>query len=78
VRYSDEWPTPPQEVHCNTVHAFKGLESSVVILAEMERYSDRPKELDPLLYVACSRAKNHLVVLLPEGAAPSLHRRFAA
>lgn len=78
VRYSDEWPTQPQEVHCNTVHAFKGLESSVVILAEMERYSNRPKELDPLLYVACSRAKNHLVVLLPDGAAPSLKRRFAA
>ncbi len=78
VRYSDKWPTKPQEIHCNTIHAFKGLESSVVILAEMERYSDRPKELDPLLYVACSRAKNHLVVLLPDGAAPSLHRRFAA
>ncbi len=78
VRYTDQLPTRPDQVHCNTIHAFKGLESSVVILAEVDQWSNRPKDLDPLLYVACSRAKNHLVVLLPESAPASVHHRFAA
>ncbi|MGB1252428.1 MAG: NERD domain-containing protein [Candidatus Promineifilaceae bacterium] len=77
VHYTDHWPAKPQQVYCNTIHAFKGLESTVVILAEVDRWSNRAKDLDPLLYVACSRAKNHLVVLLPETAPPVLQRRFA-
>ena len=77
VHYSDQWPTAPQQIYCNTIHAFKGLESTVVILAEVDRWSNRAKDLDPLLYVACSRAKNHLVVLLPETAPSVLQRRFA-
>lgn len=77
VRYTDRWPAAPEQIHCNTIHAFKGLESTVVILAEVDRWSARAKDLDPLLYVACSRAKNHLVVLLPETAPPVLQRRFA-
>ena len=48
-----------------TVRRFKGLESSVVILTELDDYSAiNNKELwDNLCYVAMSRARNYLVVL---------------
>lgn len=77
VNYSEQWPAAPEHIHCNTIQSFKGLESTVVILAEIGSVSDRAKDLDPLLYVACSRAKNHLIVLLPDNAPPVLQRRFA-
>lgn len=50
----------------STVHSFKGLERSVIILSEFERGASE-EELQ-LLYVAVSRARNHLIVLgyLPE------------
>lgn len=76
VNFTNAWPPEQNEVHCNTIHAFKGLESSVVILAEIDEWTRKPKELDSLLYVACSRAKNHLVVLLPETAPTNLEKRF--
>lgn len=44
-----------------TLHSFKGLESPVVILSEMDKaYTDT---IDQLAYVALSRARNHVVVL---------------
>ena len=70
----------PSQLHtddtivCNTIHAFKGLESSVVILAELDQW--RSRDLNSLLYVACSRARNHLIVLLPETAPSALQRQF--
>ncbi len=77
IHYTDQWPADDDEIHCNTIHAFKGLESTVVILAEVDQWSRKMKDLDPLLYVACSRARNHLVVLMPDDAPASLQRRFA-
>ena len=76
-RFSDEWSAEPNTIHCNTIHAFKGLESSVVILAETDQWRGSNKEIDPLLYVACSRATNHLIVMLPETAPSSLQHRFS-
>ncbi|CCF84514.1 NERD domain-containing protein [Nitrolancea hollandica] len=55
------------EVRVCSIHSFKGLESPVVILAELDRFHpDSPR--DELLYVATSRAQSHLIVLgeLPE------------
>ncbi|MCB0197956.1 MAG: ATP-binding domain-containing protein, partial [Anaerolineae bacterium] len=49
------------EVYCETIHSFKGLESPVVILAEID--NDTAADLETLLYVGCSRARNHLVLL---------------
>ena len=49
------------EVYCTTVHRFKGLESPIVILAEID--NDQLWNLDTILYVGCSRARNHLVLL---------------
>ncbi len=47
----------------STVHSFKGLESEIVILTDIEDYSD-----SQLMYVALSRARSKLIVLESEGA----------
>jgi hypothetical protein len=49
------------KLRVRNVHAFKGLEAPVVILAEPDRA--HPASREKLLYVALSRARNHLVVL---------------
>lgn len=56
--------TSSQEIFCNTIHQFKGLESPVIILVETElRNCDR---LRNWLYVGTSRARNHLIILRPD------------
>ncbi len=55
------------EIFWSSVHAFKGLERAVVILAEIEPLSH--SELETILYVGCSRARVHLVVIASETAA---------
>lgn len=52
--------TVPNAIACSTIHSFKGLETSVVIVSETRNLPD--KVLRELLYVACSRAKFHLIV----------------
>jgi superfamily I DNA/RNA helicase len=61
-RLTDQWTGASGEVYCTTIHSFKGLESPVVILAEIE--NDLAHNLESLLYVGCSRARNHLVVIV--------------
>ncbi len=51
----------PGQLPIRSVHAFKGLESPVVILAEPDRAHAANR--DALLYVALSRAQHHVVVL---------------
>ena len=51
----------PGQLRARSVHAFKGLECPVVILAEPERAHADTR--DALLYVALSRAQHHVVVL---------------
>lgn len=57
---------PPQhsnEIQVSTVHRFKGLERKVVILAEVDPWAHRnPETIPTLLYVACSRARTHLII----------------
>jgi hypothetical protein len=52
----------PAEVRVSSVHAFKGLESPVVILAEVSQFG-RHRYARELTYVALSRARNHLVIV---------------
>ena len=60
----------PGTVLWSTVHAFKGLERPVVILAELgERHED---DLERYLRVGCSRATNHLIVLATESVAKEI------
>jgi len=56
-----EPPGGGAEVYCTTVHSFKGLERSVVILVELDQEAN--KNLQTLLYVGSTRACNHLIVM---------------
>ncbi len=66
----------PGKLLASTVHAFKGLERPVVILAEVEDHHQ--EDFATYLYVGGSRARNHLVVLAAEQVAADIRRRTAA
>lgn len=70
VTLTDQLPVKPGQIFATTIHNFKGLERSVVVLAEAERWPQA--NLERLLYVACSRARHHLIVLLPQSAPEQL------
>ena len=57
----------PGAVACSTIHSFKGLENSVIIVTEIAHAPEKTQR--ELLYVACSRAKFHLVICLQPPAA---------
>jgi DNA helicase IV len=48
-------------IQVSSVHTFKGLESRVVILTEVD--PEASHLLDSVLYVGCSRARTYLVIL---------------
>ncbi len=50
----------------STIHGFKGLENSYIILTDIHRISD--DEFRSLLYVGMSRAKVGLIILMDERA----------
>jgi superfamily I DNA/RNA helicase len=60
--YQDSNQQIRNHIQVSSVHIFKGLESSVVILAEIDPSASRI--LDSVLYVGCSRARTHLILLL--------------
>jgi hypothetical protein len=60
-RLTDQPSEASGEVYCSTIHSFKGLESPIVILAELD--NDQLWQLPTLLYIGCSRARNHLILL---------------
>jgi hypothetical protein len=47
-------------VACATIHTFKGLENSVIVITEIAHVHQ--EKLRELFYVAYSRAKFHLIV----------------
>lgn len=53
------------QIQVNTIHQFKGLERKVVIIAELDEAAHRDKSL--ILYVGCSRARVHLILLHEQG-----------
>lgn len=75
VTLTDRLPVTPGQVFATTIHGFKGLERSTVVLVEAERWTR--ENLERLLYVACSRARNHLIVLLPQTAPEDLVSLFS-
>jgi hypothetical protein len=58
------------KVRIDTVHRFKGLERSAIVLVVPPQIR-RPDE-DPLLYIGFTRARGHLVVVGPEGVLAGL------
>ena len=61
VRYKDAKET---DVIWETIHGFKGLEASTVILIGVEELED--EQMRQLMYVGGSRARTRLIWLLPE------------
>ena len=62
---------PPRlsgQIQVDTIHRFKGLERKVVIIAELDEAAHRDKSL--ILYVGCSRARVHLILLYEQGFSP--------
>ena len=55
-------PTSAWEIRLSTIHRFKGLESPVVVLAEIDSRVPAA-QLPGLLYVGATRARTHLVVI---------------
>jgi hypothetical protein len=77
-RVTDTWPPSPGQVYCTTIYDFKGLERAVVILADIDRWPPEWDDTVRLLYVGCSRARSHLIVLLPKNARPKMQKAFTA
>ena len=55
---------PPNTITFSTIHGFKGLENSYIILTDINRIND--DEFKSLLYIGMSRAKVGLTILLDE------------
>ncbi len=60
----------------STIHSFKGLESPVVIIADIEQVDS--DENQSLLYVGMSRARSLLILMISKGARMSIERRLMA
>lgn len=54
-------PHAPDQIQVTTIHRFKGLERRVVIIAELDETAHPDKNL--ILYIGCSRARVHLILL---------------
>lgn len=62
-----------------SIHAAKGLERPVVLLAELERRFPEERhrsDLERYLYIACARAQTHLLILLTEPLPHLLQETF--
>lgn len=73
---TDTWPPSSGQVYCTTIYDFKGLERAAVILADIHSWPPEWDDMVRLLYVGCSRARNHLIVLLPHNAPKKVQRAF--
>ena len=73
-RLTDSWPPGPNEVYCTSVYQFKGLESPVIVLAEI--YPSSQQDMEAVLYVGCSRARHHLIVLAGSGLPEDIRARL--
>lgn len=60
----------------STIQAFKGLESTAVVLTGLDPAPDA--ESDALLYVGMTRARARLLLVLPDSARPEMDRRTRA
>ena len=63
-------------IRFSTIHSFKGLESSVVILVDIEDVDDERSQ--SLLYVGMSRARSLLILMINERDRRSIDNRIKA
>ena len=64
----------PSSLHFSTVHAFKGMESQVVIVVDIDALKGAEPESN--LYVAMSRARSLLILMVNQGVRKSLENRM--
>ena len=69
LRYTDRRGGGRDAVYFSSIRGFKGLESPVVVLCELEDLDEATR--DQQLYVGISRARNHCIVLAPGPAVTS-------
>lgn len=71
-------PRNPQQILCSSIQGYKGLEAPVVILTGLDERIDagEVEQLQTILYIACSRASGHLIVLLPKSAPAKIRKAF--
>ncbi|MEI7845476.1 MAG: ATP-binding domain-containing protein [Chloroflexota bacterium] len=67
-------PDKRNEIQATSIHRFKGLERKVVIIAEID--SQFTFNADMVMYVGCSRARTHLILLIEEGTSPGLKKKI--
>jgi hypothetical protein len=63
-KFVARYPQVGPYIRFSSIRAFKGLESPVVILCELEDLD--VATIDQLLYVGISRARNHCVIVAPQ------------
>lgn len=73
ARYREAKPT---DVVWETIHGFKGLEASTVILVGVEQLED--EQMRQLMYVGGSRARTRLIWLLPEDCSATVQEDLLA
>lgn len=71
---SDDQPIAEGSVAFSTIHAFKGLESVVVIVTDIEQVNT--DEARSLLYVGMSRARSLLILMINQTARYFLEQRI--
>lgn len=77
--FSNTYPPPEGQVNWSSISAYKGLEASVALLAEIDQSwfpQWKQVDFDRLLYIGCSRAKHQLIVLLNRNGSADVHRAF--
>jgi hypothetical protein len=65
--FAEDPPPVGPYVRFSSIRGYKGLESPVVILCELEDIDD--DTVDKQLYVGVSRARNHCIVVVPKAPA---------
>jgi hypothetical protein len=61
-------------IYFSTIHAFKGLESSIIIIVDVKALAE--ERIRQLLYVGMSRARHRLYVLISESARDEFEEVF--
>jgi superfamily I DNA/RNA helicase len=69
-------PIGKASVAYSSIHAFKGLESAVVVLVDVDSLEEG--EGEALLYVAMSRARARLYMLIDQRCRPDFDRKVSA
>ena len=67
-------PTKGNEVRVATIHRYRGPESPVVVLAEIDGRIGE-EEMASLLHVGATRARSHLVVIASDELASRIQAR---